>query len=669
MVKPGIPESEDKRLATLYALNLLDTDSEERFDRITRIAKQHFQVPIALVTLIDSERQWFKSKQGIDICESHRDVSFCGHAILQDEIFYIADASKDDRFSDNPFVANPPFIRFYAGAPLRATNGEMIGTLCIIDAHARTFTNEQLSVLRDLADCAEVELNRGNLLLTQFEVFRKNQILQGALVNTPLGAISWDTNFRVISWNRSAERIFGFRAEEALGRNAYDLIIPAGSTNEKVRKIFEQLLQTQGGVRATNNNVTKSGTLITCDWYNTPVSDASGRVVEISSLVQDITEELQIKHDLEASQTRFKNFAEIASDWLWELDKNLRFTFLSEGFHRISGFDSAEMIGKTRWEFSESNASPEESEKWRAHRATLENQQEFHDFQYQKIVKNGSLLTFSVSGRPVFDSSGTFIGYQGTARDVSKNIAAQNELLHAKNAAELASKAKSDFLSSMSHELRTPLNAIIGFSQLMIMDDELTDEYKLYSKDIFNAGKHLQRLVNDVLDLSAIEENQLKLSREHVNIDTTISECIDLLSPAAKAKNIHIESPAKTGQTVFADTLRLKQVFLNLLSNAIKYNKTDGTVKISTEFMTPETIQIQVSDTGKGIAHDQIGNLFMPFNRLGAENSTIEGAGIGLTITKRIVEKMGGAIGAQSQLNVGSVFWVRLPTASAKSSR
>jgi diguanylate cyclase (GGDEF)-like protein len=155
---PQIPPDEPARLATLRSLNILDTPVEERFDRLTRMAKRVFDVPIALVTLVDKERQWFKSSIGLDIAETPRDISFCGHAILGDDVFVIEDASQDVRFADNPLVVGDPGIRFYAGCPLRALDGSKLGTLCIIDRETRTFGDDDAETLRDLASMIEREL-------------------------------------------------------------------------------------------------------------------------------------------------------------------------------------------------------------------------------------------------------------------------------------------------------------------------------------------------------------------------------------------------------------------------------------------------------------------------------------------------------------------------------
>lgn len=158
MLTPEKPTDEASRIETLRALNILDTSAEERFDRLTRLAKRLFGVPIALVSLVDEDRQWFKSCQGLGVAETSRDISFCGHAILGEDIFLISDAASDERFQDNPLVTNEPYIRFYAGCPLTVANGSKLGTLCIIDREPRVFSEDDLALLRDLARMAEQEL-------------------------------------------------------------------------------------------------------------------------------------------------------------------------------------------------------------------------------------------------------------------------------------------------------------------------------------------------------------------------------------------------------------------------------------------------------------------------------------------------------------------------------
>ncbi|HEX5635549.1 MAG TPA: GAF domain-containing protein, partial [Gammaproteobacteria bacterium] len=192
MQPPLLPANESERLLALYEHALLDTPAEERFDRITRLAQHIFGVEIALVSLVDAERQWFKSRQGLDACETGRDISFCGHAILGKDIFHIANASLDPRFADNPLVTGAPNIRFYAGAPLKTSDGQSIGTLCIIDSQPRQLSPQELATLRDLADVVESEINRRqqerqhNALLTLAEITSLNVSEPQALLRTAL---------------------------------------------------------------------------------------------------------------------------------------------------------------------------------------------------------------------------------------------------------------------------------------------------------------------------------------------------------------------------------------------------------------------------------------------------------------------------------------------------
>jgi len=162
MIKPAIPSDESQRLKTLRDLRLLDTPPEERFDRVTRLAKQIFSTPIALVSIVDADRQWFKSRQGLDAEETHRDISFCGHAILDDKVMVVNDAENDERFCDNPLVCGDPNIRFYAGCPLTAPDGSRVGTLCIIDDKPKDLSDEQLHLLRELGRMVEEELVAAN---------------------------------------------------------------------------------------------------------------------------------------------------------------------------------------------------------------------------------------------------------------------------------------------------------------------------------------------------------------------------------------------------------------------------------------------------------------------------------------------------------------------------
>jgi signal transduction histidine kinase len=255
---------------------------------------------------------------------------------------------------------------------------------------------------------------------------------------------------------------------------------------------------------------------------------------------------------------------------------------------------------------------------------------------------------------------------------VKNHLALQDQNKALKNAifiAERANLAKSDFLSSMSHELRSPLNAILGFAQLMESDTPApTQSHKESISHILHAGWHLLKLINEILDLAKIEQGQISLTQECVSLAEIFTECHSIIGQQALQRDIKLNFPMfPTPLFVRSDRTRLKQILINLLSNAVKYNTKFGTVEVTCILRSPARIRISITDTGKGLNQDQLAQLFQPFNRLGQESSTEEGTGIGLVVTKRLVELMGGLIGVESTVGKGSVFWFELDLISVPS--
>lgn len=254
---------------------------------------------------------------------------------------------------------------------------------------------------------------------------------------------------------------------------------------------------------------------------------------------------------------------------------------------------------------------------------------------------------------------------QRHAEELEQRVAQRTtELQEAVQAADRANQAKSEFLSRMSHELRTPLNAILGFAQLLEMDS-LTPEQRESVGHVLKAGRHLLELINEVLDLARIEAGRLPISVEPVSLQTVVQESLDLVMLQATEANIEIHADAVSSHDLYvlADHQRLKQVLLNLLANAIKYNRNGGTVTVSGRQIPQDRIRIAVTDTGVGIAPERLARLFTPFERLGVEQTGVEGTGLGLTLSKRLVEAMGGTLGVESTAGRGSTFWVELPRA------
>jgi signal transduction histidine kinase/ActR/RegA family two-component response regulator len=295
------------------------------------------------------------------------------------------------------------------------------------------------------------------------------------------------------------------------------------------------------------------------------------------------------------------------------------------------------------------------------------------------IRKDGSRFPAVVSVTALRDAQNQIIGYlligtDNTARQQAEEVRKRFEqalqqtnvkLEIAKSAAEKANLAKSEFLSSMSHELRTPLNAILGFAQLMESASPApTAQQTKRIAQILQAGWYLLKLINEVLDLAGIESGKLSFSKETVSLSEVMTECRTMMEPQAQQRGIRMTFPHfETPVFVSADRTRLKQIIINLVSNAIKYNRDKGTVVVDCVRSLTGRIRISVEDTGAGLPPEKLAQLFQPFNRLGQEVGNVAGTGIGLVVSRRLAELMGGVLGVDSSAGVGSVFWCELDSA------
>ena len=291
------------------------------------------------------------------------------------------------------------------------------------------------------------------------------------------------------------------------------------------------------------------------------------------------------------------------------------------------------------------------------------------DYELTACARDGKETVVSYNATTFYDRDRTLQGVFGVARDVTERKRFEQalqetnvEMESAKSAAEKANLAKSDFLSGMSHELRSPLNAILGFAQLMATASPTpSDVQKESITQILQAGWHLLKLINEILDLSVVESGKVSLSLEPVSLSDVLSECQTMMEAQAQQRGIRMTFPKfEQPSFVWADQTRLKQIVINLLSNAIKYNQANGQVTVDYTAMSSDRIRISFKDTGAGLTPDKKAQLFQPFNRLGQEAGSVAGTGIGLVVTKQLVELMGGFLGVDSTVGEGSAFWFEL---------
>lgn len=244
------------------------------------------------------------------------------------------------------------------------------------------------------------------------------------------------------------------------------------------------------------------------------------------------------------------------------------------------------------------------------------------------------------------------------------DVSEYKRLIESRNCAEKASQLKSDFISTMSHEMRTLMTVILGFAQVLQLHELTAPQYRRVSF-ILTAGYHLRDLINQVLDLAKIESGNINLAHEVMRLNSVVQSCITLTQPSTLKNKVQIINHITTGcdVAVMASPLHFKQVLLNLISNAIKYNREGGRVSIDCEKVSPQMLRINITDTGKGLSELEISKLFQPFERLSAKNSNVEGAGLGLVITKKLIEVMNGKIGVKSTVELGCCFWIEIPLA------
>jgi PAS domain S-box-containing protein len=517
------------------------------------------------------------------------------------------------------------------------------------------------------------------------EALLKAGALQSAIFNSAnFSSIATDAKGVIQIFNVGAERMLGYTAADVMNKitpadisDPQEVIARAKALSVElgtpITPGFEALVfKASRGIEDIYEltYIRKDGSRFPAVVSVTALRDAQNVIIGYLLIGTDNTARKQIEVEqklldqrLRDQQFYTRSLIESNIDALMTTDPSGIISDVNKQMEALTGCTRDELIGAP---FKNYFTDPERAE---AGIRRVLSEKKVTDYELTAHARDGKETVVSYNATTFYDRDRKLQGVFAAARDVTERKRL-DQVLQDKNAelesarfvAEKANLAKSDFLSSMSHELRTPLNAILGFAQLLEAGSPPPTAAQIVRlHQIIKAGWYLLELINQILDLAVIESGKLSLSREPVSLIEVMRECQAMIEPQAQQRDIQLNFlPCDYSWFAHADRTRVKQVLINLLSNAIKYNREHGTVAVECTASTPERIRISIKDSGEGLPPKMLAQLFQPFNRLGQESGAEEGTGIGLVVTKRLVEMMGGTIGVESTVGVGSEFWIEL---------
>ncbi|MGM0578366.1 MAG: PAS domain S-box protein [Myxococcota bacterium] len=675
MQTPEIPADEAARLEALRELCVLDTPPEERFDRITRMAQRLFSVPIALVSLVDAERQWFKSRQGLDATETSREVSFCGHAILDDETFVVEDAAADPRFADNPLVTDEPRIRFYASRPLHAPGGQRVGTLCVIDRKPRDLSPEEWELLRDLAAMAERELRMARIdaireelereTLARREAEARNRRLRMALEQSPNIVLMTDAAGHIEYVNGRFEEVTGFTAAEVLGRDAEVL----GSGDPEATEEMWTALAAGHEWSGLFLNRRKDGTSYWEQASVSPVFGEHGGITHFVKVARDATEQKELERRAAEvrKDERLQQFVEHTPAAVAMFDREMRYLMTSRRWIEDFGLEEAELHGRTFYD-----VFPTPPDDWKElHRRCLDGEILERDEEWFRHP-GGSDQCIRWALHPWREDDGTIGGVAIFSEVVTERKRAEEALARKDEELHQAQKmeAVGRLAGGVAHDFNNMLSAILGFASVALWDAEEGSELHESLTEIRSAGRRAAALTRQLLAFSrkqVLDPRVLDLNPVLAGLEKMLTRII--------RKDVHLEMDLGPDlPPTRIDPGQVDQVLMNLAVNAADAMPDGGRLLVRTEAfhvdaadpppaaeMTPgDYVRLRVADEGCGMDDATLAHAFEPFfttKRAG------EGTGLGLSTVYGIVRQSGGHVAVTSAPGVGTTFDLYFPAA------
>ncbi|GAB3777725.1 hypothetical protein GCM10028796_57190 [Ramlibacter monticola] len=662
---------EAARLAALHRLGILDTPAEAVLDALVRSAAAACGTPMAAMTLIDRDRQWIKARAGLEgYDEIPRAEALCTTVLATREYVEIPDTRLDPRTVSKSCVRAAPPLVFYAGAPLTTAEGYVVGTLCVLDVVPRAGLEPgQRAALQELAQATmQVLLLRQAAVTAHRQLEASNEFLASAEQIAGVGGWRMDLETREVLWTAETRRIHDLPPDYRPTGDEHQRYFSA-QAQETIRNTAEHSIATGEPWDVQLPMTTAQGRPI---WVRSigHVEFRAGRPAAIVGALQDITEGRQARMALEQSQERLHRALEGSGLALWDLDVHTEVIYLSATWSAMRGGEPHETHVPAQ-ELLQMVPMEDLPRIQAALENVLDGRSPHYAVEHRVRKLDGSLLWIHSEGRVAErDAYGVPLRMVGTNRDISQHKQAEQDLREARDAADQANRAKSQFLATMSHEIRTPLNGIIGVTRLLL-DETLTPEVRRHADLIDRSAHSLLALVNDILDFSKIEAGQMEIESVAFDLYELVEDLATLYRLRATEKSLlfRVRMEAGVPQFVQGDPTRIRQVLVNLLGNALKFTHA-GSISLDIRATTEAAayvLEFAVADTGIGIPPEVQPQLFTRFMQ--ADTATTRkfgGTGLGLAIVQQLVNLMGGAVRVRSAPGHGSRFIISLPLLAAQ---